>query len=102
MRKAGYDVALATTTLRIDDMTCASCVARVEKALLKVPGVTAVAVNLATEQATVERLATVPVQALVDAVAKAGYAARDTGRPRRRRPRPRGCRTGGRWRWRSR
>jgi len=78
VRKAGYDVALATTTLRIDDMTCASCVARVEKALLKVPGVIAVAVNLATEQATVERLATVPVQALVDAVAKAGYAARDT------------------------
>ncbi|HSQ72520.1 MAG TPA: copper ion binding protein, partial [Rubrivivax sp.] len=78
VRKAGYDVALATTTLHIDDMTCASCVARVEKALLKVPGVTAVAVNLATEQATVEGLATVPVPALVAAVTKAGYAARDT------------------------
>ncbi|TNY03131.1 heavy-metal-associated domain-containing protein, partial [Escherichia coli] len=35
-------------------MTCASCVARVEKALKKVPGVTAAEVNLATEQAHVK------------------------------------------------
>ena len=34
-------------------MTCASCVRRVEKALEKVPGVTAANVNLATEHATV-------------------------------------------------
>jgi Cu+-exporting ATPase len=35
-------------------MTCASCVARVERALKKVPGVSAVAVNLATESARVQ------------------------------------------------
>ena len=40
-------------TLPIDGMTCASCVARVEKALKKVPGVTEAEVNLATELATV-------------------------------------------------
>ena len=40
--------------LPIEGMTCASCVARVEKALLKVPGVTGAAVNLATETATVQ------------------------------------------------
>ena len=34
-------------------MTCASCVARVERALKKVPGVQSVAVNLATESARV-------------------------------------------------
>ena len=41
----------------ITGMTCASCVSRVEKALLKVPGVTSAVVNLATEKATVSALA---------------------------------------------
>ena len=81
VRRAGYEVPLATATLRVEDMTCASCVGRVEKALLKVPGVTAVSVNLATERATVERLASVPVSALVAAVGKAGYAAHDASVP---------------------
>jgi len=40
-------------TLDIDGMTCASCVARVEKALDRIPGVEAASVNLATEQAKV-------------------------------------------------
>ncbi len=40
-------------TLPVAGMTCASCVARVEKALNKVPGVSAVGVNLATERADV-------------------------------------------------
>ena len=39
--------------LGIGGMTCASCVARVEKALKKVPGVQDVSVNLATESARV-------------------------------------------------
>ncbi|MDP1533720.1 MAG: heavy metal translocating P-type ATPase, partial [Rubrivivax sp.] len=59
----------------IDGMTCASCVGRVEKALLKVGGVSAAAVNLATEQAEVEALSTVAVDALLAAVAQAGYSA---------------------------
>ena len=37
----------------IGGMTCASCVARVEKALKKVPGVTEASVNLATESARI-------------------------------------------------
>ena len=37
----------------IGGMTCASCVSRVEKALKKVPGVTAATVNLATESARI-------------------------------------------------
>ena len=40
--------------LPIEGMTCASCVARVEKALKKVPGVGSAEVNLATEIATDE------------------------------------------------
>lgn len=41
-------------SLPIEGMTCASCVARVEKALSNTPGVKSVSVNLATEKATVE------------------------------------------------
>jgi Cu+-exporting ATPase len=77
VQRAGYEVATAETTLRIEGMSCASCVARVEKALRKVPGVTQASVNLATEQATVQALSTVPVAALAAAVEKAGYQAKD-------------------------
>jgi Cu+-exporting ATPase len=62
--------------LPIESMTCASCVARVEKALLKVPGVSAASVHLATEKASVETLATVSFATLAAAVDKAGYAAK--------------------------
>ena len=63
-------------SLRIDGMSCASCVSRVEKALLKVPGVSSASVNLATEKATVRAASTVSPAALTQAVDKAGYAAR--------------------------
>ena len=77
VRNAGYDVATTETTLLVEGMTCASCVARVEKALRKVPGVSAATVNLATEKASIHALSTVPVAALKAAIEKAGYAARD-------------------------
>jgi P-type Cu+ transporter len=77
VRKAGYDVVTTETTLQVEGMTCASCVARVEKALRKVPGVWAATVNLATEKASVQALSTVPVAALKAAIEKAGYAAKD-------------------------
>ena len=73
--KAGYEVVTSEATLQVEGMTCASCVARVEKALLKVPGVVAATVNLATERATVLMLSTVPTGELLAAVEKAGYAA---------------------------
>jgi len=65
----------ATSPLRlsITGMTCASCAGRVERALARVPGVAAVAVNLATEQALVT--GPVPPEALVAAVETAGYGA---------------------------
>jgi Cu+-exporting ATPase len=62
--------------LPIEGMTCASCVARVEKALKAVPGVMGAEVNLATETATVLLAAGARPQALVEAVHKAGYEAR--------------------------
>ena len=63
--------------LAIEGMTCASCVARVEKALQKVPGVSRASVNLATERATILAPAgTVSTAALEDAVRGIGYEAR--------------------------
>ena len=57
-------------SIDITGMTCASCVSRVEKSLLKVPGVTSASVNLATERATVHGG---EGDALLQAIAKAGY-----------------------------
>jgi Cu+-exporting ATPase len=60
-------------TLTIEGMTCASCVARVEKALARVPGVVLAEVNLATETARVQGHS--GTTALIAAVRKAGYGA---------------------------
>ena len=75
---AGYRVPAGGIELAIDGMTCASCVARVEKALKAVPGVTEATVNLATERASVR--GTADAQALVAAIASAGYPARPVSR----------------------
>ena len=69
------------TTLQVGGMTCASCSARVEKALLKVPGVSSATVNLATERASVHGLITVPREVLVQAVEAAGYTVSDADEP---------------------
>ncbi len=69
--------------LRIGGMTCASCVAHVEKALRQVPGVREATVNLATEKASVvfDPSCATPDQ-LAIAVEKAGYAAVPEGADR--------------------
>jgi Cu+-exporting ATPase len=80
VERAGYHVASDSVTLAIEGMTCASCVGRVEKALLKLPGVTRAEVNLATEQARVTRLAgSVSTAELIAAVERAGYTAHEHG-----------------------
>ena len=63
-----------TTDLAIEGMTCASCVARVEKNLQKIDGVTAL-VNLATEKAQVQHPASVTQAELIAAIERAGYEA---------------------------
>ncbi|MCH7344649.1 heavy metal translocating P-type ATPase [Pelomonas sp. CA6] len=73
--RAGYQVPEREWRLRVSGMTCASCVNRVERALKKLPGVRAAEVNLASETATVRALASVEVDALIAAVAQAGYQA---------------------------
>ena len=73
-----------TLDIGIGGMTCASCVARVERALKKVPGVSAVAVNLATESARVQLISdeVVPTAEQVPALnmeARLRRAVRDAG-----------------------
>lgn len=75
VRNAGYEVATHSVEFQIEGMSCASCVGRVEKALLKLPGVINASVNLATEKANVETLSGVTFAQLAAAVAKAGYTA---------------------------
>ena len=77
--KAGYSVGTAVTDLAIEGMTCASCVGRVERALKAVPGVTAAAVNLATNRAQVTHLPDIAAASLIEAVRAAGYSAERIG-----------------------
>ncbi|MEX0681667.1 MAG: heavy metal translocating P-type ATPase [Balneolales bacterium] len=66
----------ARQTIRIDGMSCASCVANVERALKSVDGVVRADVNLATSEARVEyEHKQGNTEALVRAVEKAGYGA---------------------------
>lgn len=65
--------------LAVSGMTCASCVARVERKLNRLDGVAAT-VNLPLESAHVVLSAAVTDQDLVDAVESAGYEARVTRR----------------------
>jgi Cu+-exporting ATPase len=74
VQETGYDVVTEKISLPIGGMTCASCVAHVEEALAKTPGVLNVNVNLATEKASVEYIPT--LTGLPDfrrAVAGVGY-----------------------------
>jgi Cu+-exporting ATPase len=58
----------------VEGMTCASCVARVEKSIRKVDGVKNVSVNLATEKAMIEyNPGELDLQKLADTIEEAGY-----------------------------
>ena len=66
---------MTTFDLPIQGMTCASCAGRVERALRKLPQVSSVSVNLASERAHLQLLGTADPQALLAAVVAAGYQA---------------------------
>ena len=66
-----------TTILRAEGFSCPSCVAKIEKRVGRLPGVTSVQVHFASARIEIEHDPTVvTVDDLVAAVAKAGYTAR--------------------------
>ncbi|WP_424967835.1 heavy metal translocating P-type ATPase [Dinoroseobacter sp. S375] len=76
LAEAGYAPRMASTTLSVSSMSCASCSGRVERVLTAIPGVETASVNLAAEAATITYLdgATSPAQ-LMAAVSEAGFPA---------------------------
>ncbi|MFV1601568.1 MULTISPECIES: heavy metal translocating P-type ATPase [unclassified Phaeobacter] len=73
---AGYPAVTEEVTLEIADMSCASCVGRVERALQSGDGVLTASVNLAAETATIRYAAAAITPAEIAALAtEAGYPA---------------------------
>ncbi|GJE56395.1 MULTISPECIES: heavy metal translocating P-type ATPase [Methylobacterium] len=68
----------ATITLPIEGLSCASCVSRVERALLDLPDVRDVSVNLATGKASLSLPAGMPAHRVAEAIAAAGYTVPET------------------------
>lgn len=64
------------TVLRAEGFSCPSCVAKIEKQIGRLPGVSAVTVHFASARIEIDHDPSVGVADLVAAVAKAGYAAR--------------------------
>ncbi|MEE9552989.1 MAG: copper ion binding protein, partial [candidate division Zixibacteria bacterium] len=77
IKSSGYDVPLQTTKLAISGMSCASCVAAIEKSLGGIEGVTSASVNLATERAAISHFGGVSLGELKSAIENAGYAVID-------------------------
>jgi len=65
---------MTDVVLEIQGMTCASCATRIERKLNKIDGVEA-SVNYATEKAKVTAMRDVSPDALIQAIADAGYTA---------------------------
>lgn len=80
VKNSGYEASLPVTlkqlNLKVEGMTCASCVASVEKGLNALDGVAGVSINLLTEQAVLKYdPSKVKSQDIIDKVADVGYKA---------------------------
>jgi Cu+-exporting ATPase len=77
VRESGYTPLTAKWEIGVSGMTCASCSARVERALNRLPGVIEASVNLAIERANVRYLpATLEQGDFLRAIQEAGYEPR--------------------------
>lgn len=75
---AGADILTEKTELAISGMSCSSCVAKIEKSLKQIPGVSYAQVNFASEIATVEFTSgQVARDDLVRAIEALGYEVQD-------------------------
>jgi Cu+-exporting ATPase len=73
----GYEIGTSETTLQVTGMTCASCVAHIEKALMGLAGVTNATVNLGLGLARVEFIPGVVTSGqMTQAIQAAGYDAK--------------------------
>ncbi len=75
LRRGGYGATPRNYTLSVAGMTCASCVTRVEKILMRQVGTLSATVNLATETAQVQTFAHDPAPILAG-LERAGYPAK--------------------------
>jgi Cu+-exporting ATPase len=76
VRDAGYEPVIETATIGVSGMTCASCIARVERAIMALPGVLVATANLGTESVGVDFLPdTVSRGRITQAIGEAGYQA---------------------------
>lgn len=84
LARADSAAAPASVTLRVEGMTCGGCMSAVRAALLKVPGVEDATVSLQQKQASVRLDPSTPpaVAALIEAIQKAGFRAREESQER--------------------
>jgi P-type Cu+ transporter len=76
---AGYQPYQNRHVIQVSGMTCANCVARVEKVLREKTGVISANVNFVTSKATIDYLSdTISSEQLNDSVVKAGYSVIDS------------------------
>lgn len=79
IEKAGYGVIQENIDLNVSGMRCASCVGRVEKGLLRFPGVLSAQVNLATESARIiSPIGVLSLEQLENVLDKLGYPVKPT------------------------
>jgi len=80
VRSTGYEVASASVEFPVEGMSCASCVAKIEKALRETKGVVRAAANLALGRVRVEFLPTeIASPQLKKAIESAGYKVIEAG-----------------------
>jgi Cu+-exporting ATPase len=74
VEETGYEITTSQISIGIKEMSCASCVSKVEQSISSVPGVISVGVNLGTGRASVEYLpGLATVQDFNSATRSAGY-----------------------------
>ena len=70
--------ALQTARLQLDGMSCASCTARVERALLRLPGIEEAQANFGTGEARIRFHAPATREEIAAVLAKTGYPVKET------------------------
>ncbi|MFU2509674.1 heavy metal translocating P-type ATPase [Pseudoalteromonas sp. ASV78] len=78
VKNAGYEVPITHVQYQVAGMTCASCVTRVEKAMMQLQQVLTASVNLATEKLNLTLLSPLSVTDIATTLNNAGYQLVDT------------------------